>query len=312
MDITSNDIIKPKGTCDLKCKYSFKYNDSVSTITNTGIFLKLTYERPNAHPVLFNSFPYYVSNVYIYSPSLHTYSGVKADGEILIEHISDYNIPLWICIPLIKNEAFNKSSNILDYIIGNAFKYMKPDSQPYNLTNTINLNDFIPNKKFYSYRSCDNKNYIVFSKDDGAYCTIKNQTLVNLKSIIKNSTIEVNNDKDREFFVNDKGPQSLSGNVADDIYIDCKPVSDDGNIIESIPTKPKETFLEEMFNPENLKKFKKSVFFYILIGILSLIGLYILFKILMKIIDSFGGNEQIVESSNQVIENIEVDGKNNN
>jgi hypothetical protein len=32
----------------------------------------------------------------------------------------------------------------------------------------------------------------------------------------------------------------------------------------------------------------------------------------MKIIDSFGGNEQIVESSNQVIENIEVDGKNNN
>lgn len=299
MDITNNNIIKPKGTCDLKCKYSFKYNDSISTIINTGNYLKLSYERHNTHQVLFNSSPYYVSNIYIYSPSLHTYSDVKADGEIIIEHTSISDIPLYVCIPLIKNEASSKSSNTLDYIIDNAVKYMKPDSQPYNLINTINLNHFIPNKKFYSYKSCENKNYIVFSKEDGAYCTIKNKTLTNLKSIINNSKIEVNTNKDREFFVNNKGPESLSGNMrADDIYIDCKPVNDDGNIIESNSTKSKETFLEEIFNPENIKKFKKSIFFYILIGILVLIGLYILFKLLMKLIDSFGGNDSqpVIES----------------
>ena len=33
----------PTNTCDLKCKYSFKYKESTSTITNNQYYLSLTY-----------------------------------------------------------------------------------------------------------------------------------------------------------------------------------------------------------------------------------------------------------------------------
>lgn len=288
IDITNN----PKGTCDLKCKFSFKYNDSTSTITNIGKkYLKLSYEKINTYPVVFNSYPYYVSDVLIFSPSLHTYSGLRADAELIIKHASDYNTRLWVCIPLIKSNSVNKYTQTLENIISNASKFANKSGSSTYMKETINLNDFIPNKKFYSYKNCANsENFIVFSKEDGAYSTIKEEQLNNLKKIIKDYTSVIKTNQMNKFYVNNQGPQSLAGDVTGDIYIDCKPVSEDGKIIED--ASPKMSSLEEMFSPESMKKFKDSNAFKILIAFLSLIGIFILYKIIMKIIDNFFGVEE--------------------
>lgn len=293
IDITNNS----KGTCDLKCKYSFKYNDSTSTISNIGgKYLKLSYEKINTYPVVFNSYPYYVSDVFIVSQSLHTYSGMRADAEILIRHMSDYNTVLWVCIPLIKSNSVNKSTEILENIISNASKFANKASLTTYLKESINLNHFIPNKKFYSYKNCkSSENFIVFSKDDGAFATIKEEQLNTLKNIISDYTSVIKTNQISDFYVNNQGPQSLAGDVTGDIYIDCKPVSDDGKIIEDAP--PKMSSLEEMFSPESMKKFKNSNAFKILIALLSLIGIFILYKIIMKVIDKFFGEEVNPNSS---------------
>lgn len=287
IDITNN----PKGTCDLKCKFSFKYNDSTSTITNIGKkYLKLSYEKINTYPVVFNSYPYYVSDVLIFSPSLHTYSGLRADAELIIKHSSDYNTRLWVCIPLVKSNSVNKYTQTLDNII-NASKFANKSGSSTYMKETINLNDFIPNKKFYTYKNCANsENFIVFSKDDGAFATIKESQLTDLKKNIGDYTSFIKTNQTNEFYVNNKGPEGLSGDITGDIYIDCKPVSDDGKIIEDTP--PKMSSLEEMFSPESMKKFKDSNAFKILIAFLSLIGIFILYKIIMKIIDKFFGAEE--------------------
>jgi carbonic anhydrase len=288
IDITNN----PKGTCDLKCKYSFKYHDSISTIKNIKkMYLMLSYEKINTYPVIFNSNPYYASDVFIFSPSLHTYSGMRADAEILIRHMSDYNNVLWVCIPLIKSNTVNKSTEILENIITNASKFANTAGSTTYLKKSINLNHFIPpNKKFYSYKNCkNNENFIVFSKDDGAFVTIKEDQLNNLKKIIGDYTTVIKISKGIDFYVNNQGPQSLAGDVTGDIYIDCKPVNDDGKMIEDSP--PKMSSLEEMFSPESMKKFKESNAFKILIAFLSLIGIFILYKIIMKILDNFFGVE---------------------
>lgn len=288
IDITNN----PKGTCDLKCKYSFKYNDSTSTIKNVGgKYLKLSYEKINTYPVVFNSYPYYVSDIYIFSPSLHTYSGMRADAEILIRHMSDSNTVLWVCIPLIKSNTMTKSTEVLENIISNANKFANKSGSTTYLTNKINLNHFVPSKKFYSYKNCKNdENFIVFSIEDGGYSIIKENQLTNLKKIIGDYTTTIKTNKMDDFYVNNQGPQSLAGDVTGDIYIDCKPVSDDGKIIEDAP--PKLSSLEEMFSPESMKKFKESNGFKVLIAILSLIGVFILYKLVMKIIDKVFGAEE--------------------
>ena len=300
IDITNN----PKGTCDLKCKYSFKYNDSISNITNKGTSLKLTYDKTNTYPVVFNSNPYYVSDISIFSPSLHTYSGMRADAEILIRHMSDYNNVLWVCIPLIKSNTMTKSTEVLENIISNANKFANKANSTTYLKNNINLNHFIPSKKFYSYKNCtNNENFIVFSKDDGGYAIIKEEQLSLLKNIISDATSTIKTTKNDEFYVNNQGPQSLAGDVTGDIYIDCKPVSDDGKIIEDAP--PKLSSLEEMFSPESMKNFKNSNTFKLLIALLSIIGFFILYKLVMKLIDKLfgaeeGGGDAIVQSKPSV------------
>ena len=72
------------GKCDLKCSYSFNYNNSSCIATNRGDYISLSYDKSSKPPVTYNTTNYDVQEVRIYIPSLHSYSGSKSDGELII------------------------------------------------------------------------------------------------------------------------------------------------------------------------------------------------------------------------------------
>lgn len=281
IDITNN----PKGVCNLKCKYSYKYNDSISTIKNVNNnYILLNYDRVNTYPVIFNSYPYYVSDIFIFRQSLHTYSGIKADGELLIRHMSDYNTILWVCIPIIMSDVKNKSSEILSNIISNASKYANVADLTTYLKESINITFLIPNKRFYSYKNCANDNFIVFSKDDGAFIGISELQLSELKNIIIDTSETVEVSKTDDFYVNNDGGKLLGDDITGDIYIDCKPVVDDGDIIDENISGL--SSFDEMFSHENLKNFKDSYILKFILLLVFLLILYFLYKLLLVLINN--------------------------
>jgi carbonic anhydrase len=224
IDITNN----PSGTCDLKCNYRFKYNESTTTIKNKGNYLSFSYEKPNVDPVIYNSNAYYVEELRIYTPSLHKYSGVNSDAELIIVHASDYAGKLLVCIPIAQSE---KDTSSLDTFILLASQFANKIGKNTFSTKTMNLNSMIPKKKMYAYKgtlpfdTCNGEhNIIVFNKKDDAYIPLSKINLNLLKSIItKHSVLTRKN----TFYVNKKGPINSLGDTTGDIYIDCKPISED-------------------------------------------------------------------------------------
>lgn len=275
----------PTNTCDLKCKYSFKYKESTSTITNNQYYLSLTYEQSFPEPVIFNANTYQVNEIRIYSPSLHTYSGIKSDAEIIIIHSGSIG-NLLVCIPLIKTQSVNSSTEILNNIIINTNKYAKNTGDKTLLTQTINLNTLIPNKKYYSYNAtlpfppCDGiYSYVVFSKDDGAFSTINENQLITLQNLISKHNISIK--KGIKFYVNKNGPGLISNDVekGDDIYIDCKPLSPDGDIIdETINTElPKNNKLFQSIDiKQKLTNMRSN-------GVIKIIVIILLMYIILKL-----------------------------
>lgn len=278
IDITD----KNSGSCSLKCKYMFKYNDSSTTITNKGNYLLLSYDKPNTDPVVYNSLPYYVDEVRIYTPSLHSYNGVKANGEMIIVHINDYNQKLLVCIPIVLS---SQSQVQLDNILINANKFANTIGKNTFITKSINLNNLIPSNKMYVYKGtlpfspCNGENnIIVFNKDDGAFIPLNRNSLKLLNETIQNHSIET---KENSYYINKNGPQNLLADSSSEIYIDCKPVTDDGEIIDNEITVNKSPF-SDMFGKISYKKIVNSVYFQIII---SLIAAYIIYKFFFLIMN---------------------------
>lgn len=273
----------PISTCDLKCKYNYNYKDSTSTVTINPSYLSLSYENSYPEPVTYNSNGYPVSEVRIYSPSIHTYSNNSVAGEMIILHNGSYG-KLAVCIPLkAGGQEKTKSSLDLAKIIYTASKYARGNSNNSAvLQKTINLNNFIPNKKFYTYKgvfpftSCnDEYNCIVFSPQDNAFIDIPVALLKSLKTIISPHSINVGSNIN--YYVNNKGPTQYESNTNnDEIYIDCKPISDDGSKVigeEEVKGKISSS------NPFTERNFRKILNNPLLILILAAILFFIIIKL---------------------------------
>ena len=102
------------GKCDLKCEFSFHYNNSSCIATNRGDYISLAYDYSSSPPVVYNSASYDVKEVRIYSPSLHSFNGSKADGEFIIIHNTSSGAnPLFVCIPIKSSNTSEESSKNL-------------------------------------------------------------------------------------------------------------------------------------------------------------------------------------------------------
>jgi hypothetical protein len=227
-----------KKDCTLSCKFSPDYNNSDTTITNKGEYLTLTYDTASTSkpPVLFSKKNYIVNEIRIYRNSLHTYGkpAEHAAAEMFIYHNSDTtNNPLVVCIPIIATDDITNSSKTFKNILNLMAATKKNESRRDN-TASLNLNNFVPNKPFYSYigsaedESCEvKKHYLVYDIKNAI--NMSQDSFEKLK-IINKSDVKIQINKNVSY--NKIGPQNAID--SDDIYIKCQPTDSKGKTNEEL------------------------------------------------------------------------------
>jgi carbonic anhydrase len=255
------------GKCDLKCLYSFNYTSSNCVVKNMKTYLALSYDSSNVAPVTYNTNKYNVSQIRIYTPSLHAFNDNRADAEMVIIHTPETSgKPLIVCIPIRKLNSSTTASNLLTDIIDKTATNAPNQGESIN-TNLDNftLNTFIPYKPFFSYTgttflsSCDEVNFIVYGLMSALEITP--DSLDKLQSIISSHSIKT---QSNSFFLNESGPSSTAS--SDQIYIDCQPTGSSTEETEVTTDKNTSTIkLDDVLNSEIFKMFLASVIFIIII-----------------------------------------------
>jgi len=269
-----NIVNNPEFICDLKCDYSFKYPKSSLNIANRGDYLSLKTDVSNSPPVKYNASKYEVSEIRLYQPSLHNYSGKKADAEILIIHnnVSTQG-NLLVCVPISIGSNNPESLSMLDAIISEVAKTANsPGAKTTVNIPTFSLDKFIPKKPYYSYTGtlpyspCNGEyDYVVFSKDNDASLSMSPDAYDSLKKIIITNAYDSKKNNKGVFF-NKNGPSPFSGDKGD-IYMECLPTGSEG---ESLVPLAKSS--EQMFNTVSIKQLlKNNLFIQVLIGILLIL-----------------------------------------
>lgn len=305
----ANIIPNNNAICDLKCKYTFNYKDMNANIYNEKykLNIELSYDTKNiSEPVTYNSDKYDITRLFLCYPSSNKYNGKQADAELYLIHESLTGGYLVVCIPIMISNETSKSSKILGEVIDKAYTnslIKKYEDRRTELSNKINLNELVPMKKYYAdIDKTNNANVIIFSIDDTAYINIKQEHYEKLKKTIYKLSGSILNINDK-LYTNLNGPTISSNNVEDDIYIDCKPYTEDDEIISNDnTTQPQtikytptdlnnstinsvnksKTFMEKSFN-EKLKSPLFIVFFIIIIVLISVVPLWGIFTIYKNI-----------------------------
>jgi carbonic anhydrase len=227
IDISRESIV---GKCDLKCEFSFHYNDSACIATNRGDYISLSYETSSSPPVTYNSSSYDVKEVRIYSPSLHSFNGTKADAEFIIIHNSaSGSNPLLVCIPVKSSNTGEISSKNLTTIVQTVASNAPAENEKTTIAiSRFNLNAFVPRKPFFSYTgtepfqpcSSGKNEYIVFSTETAI--GVGEKVIGALQKVISENAYDIK--PSPGLFFNEKGPTNGPG--SDQIYIDCQPVGE--------------------------------------------------------------------------------------
>ena len=229
-------------SCEVFCSYMHQYKDSACTATYYPDHIKLSYDATTSAAVTFNNEGYNVREVNIYAPSLHTYNGSSADAEMLIIH-DGAGKKLIVSVPLVQSNNVATSGKILDDIIAKfsstVDKTKTNDSQLINVQN-YNMENFIPTSPYYFYMGgapfspCDGQyNYVVFDKTKSPM-TIGGDTLKTLTGLIQPSGINAVSRSD--YYYNSSGPNVKPGFNKDEIYIECNPTGEDGEILYQTPS----------------------------------------------------------------------------
>ena len=272
-------------SCEVFCSYMHQYKDSACTATYYPDHIKLSYDATTSAAVTFNNEGYNVREVNIYAPSVHAYNGSSADAEMLIIH-DGAGKKLIVSVPLVQSNNTAASAKILDDIIGKfsstVDKTKTNDSQLINVQN-YNMENFIPSSPYYFYMGgapfspCDGQyNYVVFDKTKSPV-TIGGDTLKTLTGLIQPSGIKAVSRSD--YYYNSSGPNVKPGSRGnkDEIYIECNPTGEDGEILYQTPPPPSSDALSAL-SADNLMH---NPYLNVVIGIgLSYMALKMVGKIL--------------------------------
>lgn len=219
IDISKKNITN---RCDLKCAYSYQYPDSNTTATNNGVNISLTYENGKP-PVVFNNYKYNVHQINLFAPSLHTFNGSKAPGELVIVHVPELGGPnLLVCIPMTQSGDTTSASDLITQVITNVSSNAPSKGETTNLNiSNFSLQHIIPKKPFVFYSGTYNQSttdFIVFPI--ATPIPLTQSTLSKLTSLIKPFPLPM---QGSSLYFNSKGPNSTTKHKGDDIYISCKP-----------------------------------------------------------------------------------------
>lgn len=274
IDISMSNI---KGKCDLKCSYSFHYNNSSCIATNRGEYISISYDKSSSPPVLYNATGYDVQEIRLYTPSLHSYNNSKTDGELVIVHFSNTGaIPLLVCIPIKSNNTSSVSAMLFKTLIDTIASNAPSDGEATTVNiPKFNLDFLVPKKPFFSYSATEpyqpcseNVDYIVFAPLQGSL-DIMPETLTKLQSIISSNPYDIKSGA--SLFYNEKGP-SMGGAGGGEIYIDCQPVgsSDETTeIVTDMGSSPYPTTVSDWLNNPLVKLILGSLLFIVLLYVVK-------------------------------------------
>jgi carbonic anhydrase len=227
------------GKCDMKCSYSFQYNNSSCVATNRGDYISISYDKSSSPPIQYNTVGYDVQEIRLYTPSLHSYNDVKTDGEFVIIHHSNTGaIPLLVCIPIKSNNSSSVSALFFKTLIDTMSSNAPSDGETTTVNvQRFNLNAFIPKKPFFSYSATEPYQpcsemveYIVFGPLE-ASLDINADSLTTLQSIISSHSYDIKSGP--SLFFNPKGSRAL-GSGGGEIYIDCQPVDSSDETVDVV------------------------------------------------------------------------------
>jgi hypothetical protein len=206
--------------------------------TNRGDYLTLSYDKSSSPPVLYNSSGYDVEEIRLYIPSLHSYSGTKMDGELIIVHTSNTGAnPLLVCIPIKSNNTASVSALFLKTVVDTVADSAPSDGESTTVNiPKYNLTAVVPRKPYFSYSATEpyqpctsSVEYIVFDPLQ-ASLTIMPDTLTKLQTIIQSNPYDIKTGPN--LFYNEKGPGKGAG--GNEIYIDCQPVGSSDETTEVV------------------------------------------------------------------------------
>jgi len=285
MNISMDNI---RGTCDLKCSFSYNYGDSncVATPLEDKNF-RLLYDKTNNPPVLFNNNKYNAYDIRIILSPSHTYNNNTVDGEILICHepLQTGN-NFYIYIPIIISNEKSKASELLSRIIYATSNRSPKINENVNLNEikNFNLNQIVPKNEYYYYfDSTNGLESIIYDRkyfialDSNTITTLKNMIGVGTRWPILTQF---------PLFYNSRGPNSLLSNESE-IYIDCKPVDKNEEEVQIIKDKDSEFSSPNMdFSVSPERKFQMMivflVFFYFILFAIIVIVLLFVFNYVLK------------------------------
>ena len=263
-----------KNICDKKCAFSYKYSNSTCNVTNNAYYISIPYDENSSPEVEYNNMKIKATNIQIFQPSLNKYEGKQLDGEILIYHTGT-DTSVILCIPIVKSSLKTEGSQLLETLFSNTATRTPntDDAATINFSN-FNINSLIPKGSFYTYEAtlpippCNGKhNFIVFS----GFVSIDTKTYENMITTIGPHSFETKNGP--QLFLNPKGAfyGTRTQDMEDDIYIECNPVGEDGEILYS-KNKSLNLSLPSEFNISDIMKSPYILF------ILSIMGLTIVYK----------------------------------
>jgi carbonic anhydrase len=119
-----------EGTCQQKCQLLCRYKECPGVVRIEADHLSISHEVLPEAPVEFNGFQFQVSEVRVYIPSIHTFNGSPTAAEIIIVHYSAQGgTPMYICVPVIANDAASPSSSYLA-AVGSVLSSLQPNPPP--------------------------------------------------------------------------------------------------------------------------------------------------------------------------------------
>ena len=235
--------------CKLKCAYQFTYPPTTLQISNGGSYLLLTPDIVTIPPVIYNTLTYNVQYGVLVQPSVHQYNGQKADAELIIWHVPASGIgnALCVCMPIKTSSSSTAASvNFFDMIMSTVSQTAASAGRNTIFNNsTFTFGRFVPMTPYYSYTGtnmfqsgCNSKggtiDYIVYHSENSI--TISPTAFSTLQRVLPDpqafGVAMAASSNPAGLFFNPDGP--IPPNQPD-IYIDCQPTGDDGEIL--VPAK---------------------------------------------------------------------------
>lgn len=287
----SRHVLNSITSCNYKCFYQYNYgNVTPVNVKNNKTYLQVDYpSQLTTAPVKFNSTEYSVIELRVYSPSLHKFDGVHADAELIIAHgkcqpneVTGCSPTLFVCIPLFRKSSFNSTiSTIIQDGLQQAVNNGEVGTVQ-SLPRPFNINNILPRSNvkgetvpFYSYKGtapygkCQNKtDILLYGKPHGLGIS---QGAVDALKKVKNTIITYNENRSpMDVFINTAGAISSVTTSSNDIYIDCQPTDEEGNLLVSAdenylqntsgdPNIEEPGFLESMFGEDETAAIKEYI-----------------------------------------------------